>query len=255
MKKITTVIIEDEAGNRRLIRNLIENFGANLNIVGEADGVLAAYELINSVKPELVFLDIKMPDGSGFDLLEKFGHIDFEVVFITGFDSYAVKAFEFNALDYILKPVNPVKFARLLSKINNRLSEQKKLSSELKTLIHSYDLKAMTISKIPVHMAGNVVLLNIRDIIYLKSDQQCTIFVVAQGKYVSSKELADFEFILESHPYMVRISKNIFINIDFIQSYTKGPNCYITMSDQSILEVSRRKKSVILTLLTNRASS
>jgi two-component system LytT family response regulator len=253
MKKISTVIIDDEASNRRLIRNLIDSFGAHLEILGEAEGVASAFDLIISVKPELIFLDIKMQDGSGFDLLEKFEHIDFEVVFITGFDSYAIQAFEFNALDYILKPINPVKFAKLLNKIGTRLSIGQDYHDNLKQLLQSYNLKAMTMSKIPVHSGNSVVLLNIQDIIYLKADQKCTVFVTTDGKYLSSKELSDFEFILSNHSYMVRISKSVFISVNYIQSYTKGKTCYLTMTDGTVMEVSRRKKSEILALLTSKS--
>jgi len=253
MNKIKAVVIDDETSNRRLITKLITQLNGGFEIAGEAKNINAAYDLIIDVKPELVFLDIRMPSGTGFDLLERFNKIDFEVVFISGFDSYALKAFDFNALDYVLKPINPVKFSRTLAKVQMRIEAKVYKSVTLKDILKSYDSKQLIISKIPVHNGNNVVLLNISDIIHIKSEERYTVFKMkTDEKYVSSKELSDFTFILENHPHMVRASKSVFINLNFVSSYSKGMACFLTMADETVIEVPRRKKSEILEFLKGR---
>src|ERR1700741_5424183 len=117
MSNIRALIIEDEFLNRDLISKMILKLHSNFEIVGMAEDIHAGYSLINELKPDLIFLDIKMPGGSGFDLLKKFDEPFFEVVFVTGFDEYAIQAFEFNALDYILKPIDTNKLKSTLDKV------------------------------------------------------------------------------------------------------------------------------------------
>lgn len=250
MKKIKALVIDDEASNRDLITKLISKLNPTIEVIGEAANIKNGFDLIQETKPELVFLDIRMPGGSGFDLLAMFEEIAFEVVFISGFDSYALKAFEYNALDYVLKPINPVKFAKTLTKVQLKIESRSLKPEELKNVLKAYDLKELIISKISIHHGNQVVLLNIEEILYIKSEDKCTVFKINTGeKYTSSKELADFEFILESHLYMVRVSKSTYININFVSSYSKGTDCFITMKDGMVIEIPRRKKGEILNLL------
>jgi two-component system LytT family response regulator len=250
MNGIKAIIVDDEASGRRLIANLVSRLNPNFEIVGEAGSISSAFDLITEVKPDLVFLDVKMPGGSGFTLLNMFSEITFEIVFISGFDNYALKAFEFNALDYVLKPVNPVKFAKTLHKVQLRFETAGMGPNEIKNILKSYDVQELIISKISVHNGNNVVLLDIASILYIRSEEGCTLFkMVSEEKYTSSKELSDFDFILENYPYMLRVNKSMYINIKFISSYSKGTNCFLTMKDQTVIEIPRRKKSEILELL------
>jgi two-component system, LytTR family, response regulator len=250
MNKIKVVIIDDEASNRRIIAKLIGTLNPNYEILGEADSVAEGYDLIHKMLPQVVFLDIKMPDGSGFDLLKKFETINFEVVFITGFDSYAVKAFEFNALDYVLKPIDPIRFNKMLEKLSLKIRAKSSNGQELKNVLKTYNLHQLTISKISVHNGNAVVILNMEDIMYARSEEKCTFFKMKNGeKYSSAKELSDFSFILENHPYILRINKSAYINLNFIAAYSKGTTCFVTMKDETIIEISRRKKTEILELL------
>jgi two-component system, LytTR family, response regulator len=253
MNKIKAVVIDDETSNRDLITKLISKLNPNIEVIGEAKNIKMGYELINDTKPELVFLDIRMPGGTGFDLLAMFEEITFEVVFISGFDSYALKAFEYNALDYVLKPINPIKFAKTLTKVQLKIESRSLKPEELKNVLKAYDLKELIISKISIHHGNQVVLLNIEEILYIKSEEKCVIFKMNTGeKYTSSKELVDFEFILENHLYMLRVNKSNYINVNYVSSYSKGTDCYITMRDQSIVEIPRRKKTEILNILNKK---
>jgi two-component system LytT family response regulator len=249
MERIKAVVIDDEISNRRLITKLVSKLHVGFEISGEAKDVKSGYQVIKEIGPQLVFLDIKMPDGSGFDLLGMFEEINFEVVFITGFDSYALKAFEFNALDYVLKPVNPLKFSKTLNKVFLKVSRERNDPNKLMATLKAYNQESRMISRIPVHYKNHVVFLDIEDIMYIKSEDKCTLFKLnTDEKYLSSKELSDFLFILERYPYMVKINKSIFININFIASYSKGSNCLVSMKDGSVFDIPRRKKTEILAL-------
>lgn len=250
MNKIKAVIIDDEAFNRRLITKLISKLNQNFDIIGEAGSIGSAYDLIIALKPELVFLDIKMPGGSCFTLLNMFDDIKFEIVFISGFDNYALKAFEFNAMDYVLKPIDPIKFAKTLHKVRLKFENSGIRSGEFKQMLNSYDMNELIISKISVHMGNSVILLDIPDIVLITSEDKCTVFKMSTGeKYTSAKDLCDFEFILDNYLYMIRVNKSTYINITFILAYSKGSSCLLTMKDNTVIEIPRRKKSEILDVL------
>jgi two-component system, LytTR family, response regulator len=250
---IRAIVIDDELYNRGLIVKLITELNSKYNIIGEADGVRSGYELILKMKPDIVFLDIKMPDGNGFELLSLFTEIDFEVVFISGFDEYALKAFEYNALDYVLKPIDSEKFSKTLKKVELRIENKFGKIEDLKTVVKSYDLNELIIAKIAVHSGSNVQLLSIEEIMFIKADDGCTSFkLISNDKYTSSKQLSDFEFIIENHPYMVRITKGVYVNLNYIANYSKGMVCFLTMKDGTSFEISRRKKGEILELLDKR---
>jgi len=250
MKKVRAVVIDDEFYNRGLISKLVVKTHSGFEIVGTAEDLEEGYELINSVQPDLVFLDIKMPGGSGFDLLRKFENPSFEVVFVTGFDEYAIQAFEFNALDYILKPIDTVKLKKTLSKVYHRIFNQLSITDNLREITKLYHVNSSELSKIPIHVKDKVVLLTINDIVSIQSDDGNTVFTdIHSNKCVSAKSLCDFEFIFDVIPNFVRLHKSIYINSNYVKDYTKGQICIITLADNSTFEVSRRKKTEILAFL------
>jgi two-component system LytT family response regulator len=246
MNEINTVIIDDEPFNCELIKSFISHLKPGFIVCGEAGSVSEGYKLIRRVKPDVVFLDIKMKDGTGFDLLNLFNELPFEVVFITGFDEYALKAFEYYALDYILKPVNPAKFSDTLKKLEDRVLTKTNYNN-LKKIVESFAPYETTITKIPVHHHDKVMLLDLNRIAYIKAEEGCTQFYLSKDeKYTSSKQLSDFCFIVDNFSNFLRISKGTYINLNFVASYSKGLDCTITMSDGSAHEVPRRKKTQML---------
>ncbi len=247
---ISTLIIDDEVSNRDLIKNFILKLSPHYKIIGEAENADTAFTKINQLKPDLIFLDIKMPGSNGFDLLKKFETPEFEVVFVTGFDEYAIQAFECNALDYILKPIETNKFKLALEKIKMRLDNKLSNPQNLKNILQSYNAEKAIITKIPLHYKNHVFLLDMTDLMYVKSEQGCTIFyTLQQDEFVSSKKLIDFEFIINRFPNFIRINRGTYINLNFIKSYSKGAECSIFLKDGSSFEISRRRKTDILSLL------
>ncbi len=251
MNKIKAVVIDDEFAARRIAMQYISELNPAFEIVGEAENIRSGFDLINEQKPGVVFLDIRMPDGSGFDLLNKFETIFFEVVFISGFDSYALKAFEYNALDYVLKPIDSEKFVKTLAKVESKITLNSESGLNIKSTLESYDLEKMVISKIQIHSGNKVVLLPLNSLLFVRSEDGSSQFKNSAGEiYHSAKQLSDFDFIFESYTFLLKINKGTYINTNYIKSYTKGLSCKITLTDDSVFEVSRRKKSEILELLS-----
>ena len=251
MNSISAVIIDDEFFNRKLISMLIAKINPLFEITGEAENVRDGFKVINELKPDIVFLDIKMPDGSGFDLLNLFTKIDFEVVFISGFDQYALQAFDFNALDYVLKPIDGDKFKITLDKVHARIASNENNSQGLKEVAQLYHPNSPIITKIPIHYNDRVVLLNINEIMYIQSIEGATIFSKSGSeKYTSSKHLSNFEFILNNFPNYIKVNKSAYANLNFIADYSRGFNTYITMMDQTRIEISAAKKIEIIDLLS-----
>src|SRR5581483_9190402 len=169
------VIVDDEEKNRNLLAELVKKNCAGIEIVGLANDGFSGTKMIRELKPELVFLDIQMPRMSGLQMLELYGDIDFEVIFVTAYDQYAIKAIQFSAFDYLLKPVDP---EDLIASIERLKQKKLKQDSLLKTqqLLSNLHQPAKKISKITLHNYDGVHIIPITDIIYLQADGQYTHF-------------------------------------------------------------------------------
>jgi two-component system LytT family response regulator len=246
MELLTALIVDDEIHNRSVLKTLLATHFPEIHITGEAENVRTAHEKIGELKPKLLFLDIKMPGKSGFDLLKMFDVIDFEVIFVSAFNEYAITAFEFNALGYILKPIDVSKLKSVVEKAiakikTNQVNEN--VFHFIKTLEEKNDL----INKIPVHHNEKVVLLNVRDLISVEvKDAVCELRLVNGMQYYSSKDLKLFEDMLEKIGDFIRINKSVIINTNHIKAYSKGEICIIEMVSEASFDVSRRKKTEVL---------
>jgi two-component system LytT family response regulator len=248
--KVRTIIIDDEYSSRDLIVKLIQKLNINFEIIGTAENIDMGFDIISKEQPDLVFLDIKMPGGNGFQLLNRFEKPNFEVVFITGFDEYALQAFAFNALDYVLKPIDTTKLNITLNKVYERITSKLSIVNNFREIINIYNVDNHLISKIPVHHNDKVELLDIKEIISVEANEGCTVFRVSNNsEFVSSKQLSTFEFIFDKYSFFVRINKSTYVNTDFIRNYSKGSDCFIQMKNNQYYEVSRRKKTEILKIL------
>jgi two-component system LytT family response regulator len=243
---IPTLIIDDEEHNRIRIKRLIaENF-TNIHVIGEAFDVQTGYLAIQEYRPELVLLDIKLGDGDAFDLLEKFDKIYFKIIFITAYEEYAVKAFKFSALDYLLKPVTIDHLTIAFERAENQILDDLRLQlSSLKTNMHS---KINDI--IVLRTSEKIYLLRIENIIRCESDVNYTRFFSSEEKvHMVSHPLKEYEVMLEGHGFL-RIHKSHLVNISFIESLDRRYG-QVILKDQTKLPISRRKKQEILQLLSN----
>ena len=242
------IIIDDEARSRKSIANLLKLSPVEIELVAEAEDVQTGFEAIQKHKPELVLLDINMPDGSGFDLLKKFDQINFKIIFITAYDEFAVRAFDFSAIDYILKPVDPAKLMEALSKVHH-VVEQENISLRLNALYANLENNSPENKKLILKTAENIYLVNTSDIIRCESDGGYTRFYLIDGKEIMvSKNMKDFDEMLNGFGFY-RIHQSHLVNIKYIDHYSKAEGGAVVMKDNSTLPVARRKKDSFLKLL------
>jgi len=240
---IKTIIIDDEENNRERLVRLIDEHFPKISIIGEADGVESGIQVIEKLTPELVLLDIEMDDGNAFDLLEKIGNIFFKIIFITAYEQYALKAFKYSALDYLLKPVLVENLKRAFERAENQLLADLKL--QLSTL--QMNLQSPKNKTIVLKTSEKIFLVDIVEIIRCESDVNYTRFFTKEGKqYMVSSPMKEYEDVLEEQGFF-RIHKSHIINISFIDSFDKK-NWIIILKDNSRLPVSRRKKTELLEL-------
>jgi two-component system LytT family response regulator len=251
---VSALIVDDEKHNVVMLQSLLKENCPDITILDTAHNADTAYEKINSLKPQLVFLDIKMTGKSGFDLLRQFSGINFEVIFVSAYNEYAITAFEFNALGYILKPIDYVALQKTVNKAISIINARDTINNhEIAQFIKTLEDKGDRINKILVHHNDKVVLLNVRDFVYIEGKTDyCEINLNDKSHYTSSKELKKFEDLLNEIGSFIRINKSIIVNTDYIKSYTKGEICEITVSTGQVFEVSRRKKTDIISLLKAR---
>lgn len=246
---ITALLIDDEIHSRNVLRRLLNKHFPDLNILTEAKSADEGYDLISELKPQLVFLDVQMPEKNGFDLLKQFERIDFEVIFVSAFNEYAVTAFDFNALGYVLKPIDLNKLILTVNKAISKI-ESNSRSYDLSQFVKTLEPESQTVKKISLHHNEKVVLVSIADILSIQSNSGiCDVRLTNDKHYYSSKDLKLFEDLLNKSGNFMRINKNCILNLDFIKSYQKGEICVLEMQNGQEFEVSRRKKTEIITRL------
>ena len=243
---IKAVIIDDEKDARFLLNKLLENkFQDEVEILGEADDVESGIACIEEHSPELVFLDVKMPQGTGFDLLSKLKEIDFEVIFVTAFDAYAIKAFEFSAFGYLMKPLKEQELAKLLTKLKSQkeLAVSKTFAEKrLKILIENYgdDKK---IHKLVLSNMDGFGVVDIEKIIRLEGDGNYTKFIVENGRALtSSKNLGEYEDLLADHGFF-RIHQSTIVNLRHVTGFHKADGGQVEMTDGQLGKLSRHRKA------------
>ncbi len=239
---IRVAIIDDEAAGRGIVlKNIERYFKTELEIVGEADSVKSGVMLINKVKPQLVFLDIRMQDGTGFDILDMLPEIDFVVVFVTSYDSYAIKAIKYSALDYILKPVDPDEFKNAVE------SAIEKIGSQLFTAqIENLKDENKRFNKLALPSQEGVYLVNVDDVICCEADNNYTHFFLVGGiKYLVSRTLKEFDDILSNRQFC-RVHKSYLINLNHVVKYVQGEGGYVILTEKHKIDVSRRRKDELL---------
>ncbi|HRG53725.1 MAG TPA: LytTR family DNA-binding domain-containing protein [Bacteroidia bacterium] len=244
--KLTAIVVDDEFKVREVFLEMLEKFCPDINVLAWADNITDAYTLILSHKPQVVFLDIEMPGGNGFDLLAKFEKVPFETVFVSSYGHYAITALKLSALDYLLKPVNADDLVQIPNKIKETL--------EIKQNALKYELLKINLNgterekKLVIPDKKNLEYVNTNEIMYLKGEgNYTTIYLKNTKKFFVAKTLKDYESMLceEQAPFF-RIHKAFIVNISYIKTIDRGEETFITLKDDTRLEVSRRKKMTLL---------
>lgn len=208
--------------------------------------------------PQVVFLDIQLNDGTGFDILEKLrqknGEIKTNIVFITAHEQYAIKAFRFSALDFLLKPVDPDDLQKVIAKINAEI-EKNNSFSHIDLLLENIRKKVDNFKRIALSNSDGIHLFEVNDIIRCESEDNYTKFFIKNAKPVLiSKTLKDYEELLSEHGFE-RIHQSHLINLNYLKSYIKKDGGYVIMQDDSHLPISQRKKERLQNILTKQLNN
>ena len=246
---IKVVVIDDEKKIRQFIINIIERNFNDIKVVEQACDVESGINAITKHEPDIVLLDIQMPDGTGFDLLKQLDSINFKLIIITAFEQYAIKAIKFSTIDYILKPIDIDEFISALKKTkelynneNNNLTISTLLSN-----IQSFSKEKRIILK----TADDIFVIKVQDIIRLESQQGYTEFFLSNHrKIMVSSTLKKYDEMLSEYGFF-RTHKSHLINLAYLDSYKKREGGYILMRDKSSVPVSYRKKDQLFEILQN----
>jgi two-component system LytT family response regulator len=242
LNNISCIIIDDEVLGRVVLKELITKHCPHVTIVGEAANITVAFDLVNEKKPDLILLDIQMPGGNGFELLKKFEIVNFEVIFVTSFDKYAINAIKFSALDYLLKPVDVQDLVEAIEKIHNKKIDTGQSKTLYINLINNLD-KSNGEKRIAIHHADKIKLINLSSVICFEADSNYTyIHTITKEKYSLARVLKDFEDFLFDNTTFMRINKSAIVNLNYVKEYSKGSPFMIFLENDLEFEVSRRKK-------------
>jgi two-component system LytT family response regulator len=215
---IKTIIVDDECPAREVLRNWLTQFCPDVAVIADAGSVKTAIESIYQHDPDLVFLDIELPDGDGFEMLRKLNRINFKIIFVTAFSEYALKAFRFYATDYLLKPVNISELMEAVNKVRHELGNQRNNQNIMELLQHNNKFgNEFPVIVIPDKKGFRV--LNIQDIICCEADGYCTNFIMVKEKNcTSSKNLKFYEELLEENGFM-RVHNSHIVNMKHVNGY------------------------------------
>jgi two-component system, LytTR family, response regulator len=245
---LSIVIIDDEKKARTALRQMIELASSGINILAEAEGVESGMEMITRHKPDVVLLDIKMKDGSGFDLIKKLVNINSKIIFVTAYHEFAIQAFKFSAIDYLLKPVDPDDLAFALKKAEENITKEKN-NRYLESLLENFAGSAKQMKKIALKTANSIHILNLSDILFCKSDGNYTEFHCADGKKaLVSKAIGEYEELLANYNF-IRTHHSYLINLSHAVRFDKNDGGSMLMSNGQNTPVSARKKDTLVEAL------
>lgn len=250
MSKLKILIVDDEKRVRTTLKNIINTYYKDSEIIGEAQDVDDAYKLIDELKPEVVLLDIKMPKKSGFELLRAYNPLPFKVIFITAFNQFAIQAFKFSAIDYLLKPVIPEELVKALDRAKDQIINEE-LTNRVETLMINYNSKTVKKSKIVLNSLDKIHIIAIEDIIRCEADGNYTKFYLNDNKSILvSKQLKEYDEMLEGSGFF-RPHHSHLINLDYIVRLDKKDGGFLIMKDNSEVPVSSRKYKEVIQKINN----
>jgi two-component system LytT family response regulator len=247
---IRGIIVEDEIRSRDTLRGLLSRYCKNVEIIAEAESYRSGLAAIREQHPDVVFLDIQMPDGSGFKLLEELDEIRFEIIFTTAFDQFAIKAIKYSALDYLLKPIDPEELVSALKKVENKISKRG-VNENIQVLLDNIKSHDANPHKIVLSTFEKIHIIETDNILRCESDNYYTNFFLTDGKQILiSKTLKENEAMLGEHNF-IRPHKSHLVNVKYIKGFLKNDGGYIEMTDGTHIPVSRRKREKIIEIITN----
>lgn len=239
MNKLKAIIVDDEESARDVLQSLLIRFCPEVTVLAKCDNLPEAVSAIQKEQPDLVFLDIEMPNYAGYEIVNFFKTITFEIIFVTAYDQYAIRAFEVAAIDYLLKPIDIERLKKTITRVQDHRSieQQSKRLSLLGNTLESKQLKNIIVSD-----KGSQHIIPIESIVAIEAQESyCTIHT-NDKKYTASKNLKHFETIFEGLPQLIRVHKSWLINLSSMQSYSKS-EMTIQLSNGVVAKLSKYKKA------------
>lgn len=235
------IIIDDLDKARATLKMDVADYCPEVEIIGEADGVVSGAKLIKETTPDIVFLDIQMNDGSGFDLLELLPEINFNIIFTTSSDEFAIRAFKFSAVDYLLKPIDPEELQAAVAKSSD------KDDVVYKTLKQNMEGGP---GRLALNSQDKIKVVKIPEIIRCESSGSYTLFFMQDGEQILvTRTLKEYDSMLSNHGF-VRVHQSHLINMDYIKEFVKIDGGYLVLRDKSEIPVASRKRSLVMKVLT-----
>ena len=241
--KISSIIVDDEKNGRENLAGMLQKYCHGVGLLGEAVSVASAITLIEKHHPDLVFLDIEMPGADGFALLEHFREYPFEVIFVTAYDNYAIRAIRFSAADYILKPINIIDLQNAVSKVTDRIT-RKQENQRLKQLYHN--IRQPGNPRIGLASGDSIEFVEATSIVRCQGESNYThIFFENRKPLLVSKTLVEFEELLVEFSF-IRIHKTHLVNLKKVTAWLKTDGGMLRMSNGDVVPISRRRKEEII---------
>jgi len=237
-ERIQAIIVDDEKGARDVLSSLLLTFCPHVNIIGTFPNVEAAVVGIKQLKPDLVFLDIEMPNYAGHEIVNFFDEIDFEIIFVTAYDNHAIKAFEVSAVDYLLKPVDIDRLKESTTRVFNKIiaKTESKNYQILKEALQTNKVKNLVIAE-----KGDQNIVPVIEIIAIEAQESYSCIHTANKNYIASKNLKHFEGLLKDNKNFFRSHKSWIVNLDLIDKYNRG-NGEILLDNSIIAKLSKYRK-------------
>lgn len=246
LNMLRTIIIDDENHIRRSLAKMLDTFCPQVKLVASSNGVKSGIKDIQVLKPDLILLDIKMKDGTGFDLLNQLQPIDFKIIFITAYDQYAIKAFRCSAIDYLLKPVDTDELVEAVQKAENLV--QKDFNVQMEAFHDNINNENKADKKIILKTLDNVYLIKIKDILYCESQSSYTMFYLFNGKNILvSTTLKEYDDLLKDDGFY-RVHKSYLINTSYIERFEKSDGGNVILENNCRIPVASRKREELLAM-------
>jgi two-component system LytT family response regulator len=244
MNKIRTIIVDDEPDAVNFIKSIIEEYCPKLEVIDNARSAKEGARKIMEKKPDLVFLDVEMPHGSGFDLLSQFPEKTFDVIFITAFNHYAIKAIKFSAVDYILKPININEFIAAVDKVTDKRTSTQGRDDNFQTLLEN--VRSSLPGKLAIPTSDGMEYLNTKDIIRIEADRSYSwFFLVNHKKILVSRNLKEYQELLTDRNFF-RTHNSHLINLEHVKKFIRHEGGAVELDDGSQVPISRGKRDLFL---------
>jgi two-component system LytT family response regulator len=242
---ISTVLVDDEKDSIRVLQKLLESYCPQVEVVGTAEGVETALAVIQATRPDLLFLDIEMTQGNAFDLLKQLRPLTFQVIFVTAFDNYAIRAFKYSAVDYLLKPVDIDELVSAVERVAER-SQQRTIIDQMQAFLDNMGNFQLAQQKMAVPTIDGLIFINLKEVVRLEATSSYTQIILENREVImATRTIKDYEDVLPGTLFC-RIHNSHIINLQKIEKYHKGRGGYVVLEDGSEIEVASRRRQEFL---------